>query len=94
MDKKSAAELRRIAEEKLAQQAPASPLSEMDTQRLLHDLQVHQIELEMQNEELREAEEALQKLSLAVEQTPHSIVITDLQGNIEYANTAYSTSTG
>ena len=94
MDKKSAAELRRNAEEKLAQQASALPLSEMDTQRLLHELQVHQIELELQNGELRKADEALRKLSLAVEQTPHSIVITDLQGNIEYANTSYSTSSG
>lgn len=48
-----AKELRRKAELSLAQR-PASPnISEVDTQRLLHELQVHQIELEMQNEELR-----------------------------------------
>ncbi len=90
----SAEELRRKAEEQLAKHPAAPRTGESDMQRLLHELQVHQIELEMQNGELREAEELLRKLSLAVEQTPHSIVITDLQGNIEFANTAYTTSSG
>ncbi len=39
----------------LAASAPAS-LSTQDDARLLHDLRVHQIELEMQNEELRRAQ--------------------------------------
>ncbi|MFZ4463356.1 MAG: PAS domain-containing protein, partial [Bacteroidales bacterium] len=34
----------------------------------------------------REAEESLRKLSRAVEQSPVSIMITDINGNIEYAN--------
>ncbi|MBI4763973.1 MAG: PAS domain S-box protein [Deltaproteobacteria bacterium] len=53
--------LRRKAEERLQKQSPA-PKSETpeETGRLLHELQVHQIELEMQNEELRRAQEDLE----------------------------------
>jgi PAS domain S-box-containing protein len=36
--------------------------------------------------ERKQAEEQLRKLSCAVEQSPTSIILTDLQGNIEYAN--------
>ncbi|MDP3030836.1 MAG: PAS domain S-box protein, partial [Rhodocyclaceae bacterium] len=38
---------------------------------------------------LRESAERLRKLALAVEQSPESIVITDLAGNIEYVNAAF-----
>jgi diguanylate cyclase (GGDEF)-like protein/PAS domain S-box-containing protein len=37
---------------------------------------------------------SLLKLSLAVEQSPNSIVITDLEGNIEYVNSIFTTLTG
>ena len=47
-------ELRRRAEEKNAQaQKNAEPLSPEEIQNVLLELRVHQIELEMQNEELR-----------------------------------------
>ena len=49
-----AAELRRRAEERL-QTRERTPQSALDTERLVHELQVHQIELEMQNEELQQA---------------------------------------
>jgi PAS domain S-box-containing protein len=57
-----AAELRRKAEEQLRKQKTkkARPGTELDTQRLLHELQVHQIELEMQNEELKQARAAVE----------------------------------
>ena len=42
----------------------------------------------------KEAEELLIKLSLAVEQSPNSIVITDLDANIEYVNEAFVKITG
>lgn len=40
------------------------------------------------------AEDQLRKLSLAIEQSPESIEITDLAGNIEYANQAFLASSG
>ena len=55
---KSGAEfLRQKAEELLKKKSAAErgKLSEVDTQKLIHELEVHQIELEMQNDELRHA---------------------------------------
>ena len=44
--------------------------------------------------EHKRAEEQLRKLSRAVDQNPASIVITDLQGNIEYVNPKFSQVSG
>ena len=44
--------------------------------------------------ERKQAEDQLRKLSLAVEQSPESIVITDLEANIEYVNDAFVRNTG
>ncbi len=57
-----AAELRRRAHDRLRDQAPKErPLwSEHERERLVHELDVHQIELEMQNEELRQSRDELE----------------------------------
>jgi PAS domain S-box-containing protein len=48
-----AAELRRRAEARLgAGRSEAAALAEVDAQRIVHELQVHKVEPEMQNEEL------------------------------------------
>lgn len=41
-----------------------------------------------------ETRQALRKLSLAVEQSPNSVIITDLNGRIEYVNEAFTRVTG
>ena len=71
------AELLRLkAEEKLVEKSKTTgiPKLETDVKRLLHELQVHQIELEMQNEELRQANEvaetALRKFTLLYDFAP------------------------
>ena len=49
-------ELRRIAEGRLqVDDTPAAAMSAIDAQKMIHELQVHQIELEMQNSELSKA---------------------------------------
>ena len=60
-DKDSKQQLRAAAEAELAQRAPGLTLGEGDAQRLLLELQVHQIELEMQNEALRRTQDALEE---------------------------------
>ena len=58
---RSAENLRYLAEECLSGQpvTPNVPLSE-DVRQVLHDLRVHQVELELQNEELRRTQAELE----------------------------------
>jgi PAS domain-containing protein len=59
---------------------------EADVKKLLHELQVHQIELEMQNEELREANEtaetALKKYTMLYDFAPLGYFTLEKDGSI------------
>jgi PAS domain-containing protein len=80
--------LRRKAEEKLKkkQKKANQPVIEADVKKLLHELQVHQIELEMQNEELIQAnltaETALKKYTMLYDFAPMGYFTLDGEGNI------------
>jgi PAS domain-containing protein len=80
--------LRKKAEEKLKnkQKKINNPVTETDVKKLLHELQVHQIELEMQNEELREANEtvetALKKYTMLYDFAPMGYFTLDSDGSI------------
>jgi signal transduction histidine kinase/ActR/RegA family two-component response regulator len=64
--------LRRLAEEQVKQQAKSLPLSEVDSQRLIHELMVHRVELDLQNAALKEAQErTLDALSRETEIKAH-----------------------
>src|SRR5208337_2168290 len=58
-----AAELRRHAEEELKAKPAETPFpqTEAESQRLVHELEVHQVELEMQNAELLKTRDELEK---------------------------------
>ena len=55
-----AVEMRKLAETKAAQYPNDKTLSPVETQQVLHELRVHQIELEMQNEQLRTSQVQLE----------------------------------
>ncbi len=54
-------ELRRKAEQQLTAKPEVIPVAPGDERRLVHELQVHQIELEMLYENLRHAQDELEK---------------------------------
>lgn len=89
---KAAAKLRSQAEERLNKNSPKSGISSPDTetQRLLHELQVHQIELEMQNSELRQTREelemALEKYTDLYDFAPVGYFSLNRKGEISTAN--------
>ncbi|NVO18848.1 MAG: hypothetical protein HXX13_04060 [Bacteroidetes bacterium] len=84
--------LRMKAEEKLKENAKLSevPEGEVDVKKLLHELQVHQIELEMQNEELRltyeTAETALRKYTRLFDLAPIGFFTINQNGTIHDLN--------
>jgi two-component system CheB/CheR fusion protein len=82
-------ELRKRAEERLVARPPAKTAAN-DLGRLVHELQVHQIELEMQNEELvrahLELEATLRRKTDLFDFAPIGYVVLDKQGAILEAN--------
>jgi PAS domain S-box-containing protein len=88
----TAAGLRRRAETRWhEQQAGSVPRrTDADTQRLLHELEVHQIQLEMQNAELQrarvEVEAALEKYTELFDFAPVGYFSIDQQGLIQEVN--------
>ena len=63
---------------------------EADLKKLVHELQVHQIELEMQNDELRHAydtaEEALKKYTMLFDLSPMGYITLNSDGGISDLN--------
>ena len=89
-----AAELRVKAEQRLhaGKANPAAAVSETDARALVHELQVHQIELEMQNEELLRAcvaaQEASEKYYDLFDFAPVGYFLWDAEGRILEVNLA------
>jgi PAS domain-containing protein len=88
MDPNDAQLMRKKAEERLkkVQNDKNRPVPEPDVKKLMHELQVHQIELEMQNEELREAnetaEKALKKYTMLYDFAPMGYITLNSDGSI------------
>ena len=63
IDPRDSSELRRRAEERLKASGlvPDSPISTAELRRTLHELSVYQIELEMQNEQLKDSYDEIKK---------------------------------
>ena len=88
----SAQKLRRRAEDHMARGQAPVPEATMDVAALLHELRVHKIELEMQNEALREschqAEQALARFTDLYDFAPMGYITLDRTGTIRQINLA------
>ncbi|HIJ80939.1 MAG TPA: PAS domain S-box protein [Desulfuromonadales bacterium] len=84
-------QLRQRAEGQVTLQPAAT--GELDAIRLMHELQVHQVELEMQNDELRriiaEKNEHVAHLRNIIQQTPAGYFHVDREGRILDVNDAW-----
>jgi signal transduction histidine kinase len=90
----TATELRQRAEARLSERGTATdrPIKEADLRRLFHELEVHQIELELQNEELKRAhaelETLLMKYTALYDFAPTGYFTLDRAGTIRGLNLA------
>jgi PAS domain S-box-containing protein len=83
--------LRGRAEARLARRpAPPSPIDLAEAERTLHELQVQQVELQLQNEELvggrATAEQGLSRYTRLFEHAPIGYVLLDGEGNVRDSN--------
>ena len=100
VDIADAGALRRLAETALRSRAATPPdaMGSPDLQQLLQDLQLHQVELEMQNEELRRVQQELEVSKAGYvelyDQAPVGYCLIDSQGLVRQANLTLSTMLG
>lgn len=94
----NATEFRRRAEDRLLHTVTPTPHGDVDPRRLVHELQVHQIELEMQNQQLRqmqaELEQSLDRYTDLFDFAPVGYVTLTAAGLIKEANLAAATLIG
>ena len=83
---------RNVADRVLAQ--TSAQLAQQESQRLLALADESRTALLSMLEDQKLNQDALRKLSMAVEQSPESILISDLEARIEYVNQAFLNSTG
>jgi signal transduction histidine kinase/CheY-like chemotaxis protein len=98
-DEKRSRPLRRRAEQRLRERPAGPPIeASEDVVRLVHELQVHQIELEMQNEELRRARDELEVSAIRYSElydfAPVGYVTLDAQSTILEINLVGATLLG
>ena len=97
-DRHDEAGLRRRAEELLRGQQAGATGNDIDLQRLVHELKVHQIELELQNQELQQArnaaEAAAEEFSNLYDFAPIGYLTLDREGFIRRANLTCATLLG
>ncbi|MGO9020200.1 MAG: PAS domain S-box protein [Syntrophobacteraceae bacterium] len=91
--------LRRAAEKRMHSQVdPPEEISVEDAKSLIHELRVHQIELEMQNEELRQAhaqiEESRERYADLYDFAPVGYLALDDKGHVVEANLAAAAQLG
>lgn len=75
-------------------EAPAAEIFKLYDERLVRKLEHKMLELEREVAERRRMEERLRLLSTAIEQSAISVIITDLDANIQYANPQFLKVTG
>ena len=83
---------------KIAPRGPAKKEAEetfkLYSERLVNKLEKKMQDLERELSERKKAEKKIRKLSVAVEQSPSIVMITDIEGNIEYVNPKFEEITG